>query len=181
MFQRLRFQNDPQAKTRSLYGAIVAQGRAPAFYGDYGVPDTVEGRFDMVLMHVYLVWRRLSQAGGAARETAQQVFDLFFQDMDESMRELGVGDLSVPRKVRAMGEAFYGRSGVYDAALAKADDADLAAAMKRNVFGDTKGTDGAAARLARYLRAADRALGGQAVEAISAGQVHFPQPEEIPA
>jgi cytochrome b pre-mRNA-processing protein 3 len=181
MFQRLRFQNDPQAKIRSLYGAIVAQARSPAFYGDYGVPDTVEGRFDMVLMHVYLVWRRLSQAGGAARETAQQVFDLFFQDMDESMRELGVGDLSVPRKVRAMGEAFYGRAGVYDTALAKADDVDLAAAMKRNVFSDAEGNEGATVRLARYLRAADRGLGGQAAEAIAAGEVRFPQPEEIPA
>ncbi|HVT54815.1 MAG TPA: ubiquinol-cytochrome C chaperone family protein, partial [Xanthobacteraceae bacterium] len=181
MFQRLRFQNDPQAQTRSLYGAIVAQARAPAFYGEYGVPDTVEGRFDMVLMHVYLVWRRLSQAGGAARETAQQVFDLFFQDMDESMRELGVGDLSVPRKVRAMGEAFYGRAGVYDTALAKADDVELAAAIQRNVFGDAEGTGDAAARLARYLRAADRLLGVQAAEAITAGEIRFPQPEEIPA
>lgn len=181
MFQRLRFQNSPQAKIRSLYGAIVAQARAPAFYGDYGVPDTVEGRFDMVLMHVYLVWRRLAQAEGVAREMAQQVFDLFFQDMDESMRELGVGDLSVPRKVRAMGEAFYGRSAVYDAALTKADDADLAAAIKRNVFSDADGMDAVAGRLARYLRSADRALGGQAAEAIAAGEIHFPQPEEIPA
>jgi cytochrome b pre-mRNA-processing protein 3 len=176
MFQRLRSKTDPQARIRSLYGAIVAQARTPGFYGEYGVPDTVEGRFDMVLLHVYLVWRRLSKAGTTEREIAQQVFDLFFQDMDESMRELGVGDLSVPRKVRAMGEAFYGRANVYDTALAEAGDGPLAAALKRNVFG---GEANQPERLARYVRAADRLLEAQTAETIARGKVAFPVPEEI--
>jgi cytochrome b pre-mRNA-processing protein 3 len=177
MFQRLLSKNGPQAKIRSLYGAIVAQARAPVFYSRYGVPDTVEGRFDMVLLHVYLVWRRLSKAESSEREVAQAVFDLFFQDMDESMRELGVGDLSVPRKVRAMGEAFYGRAGVYDAALADAQDEQLVAALKRNVFGDAE-TAGAKV-LARYVRAADRALAAQQTSAIALGEITFPAPEEV--
>jgi cytochrome b pre-mRNA-processing protein 3 len=179
MFQRLRFRNDPQAKVRSLYGAIVAQARMPAFYGDYGVPDTVEGRFDMVLLHVYLVWRKLSKAGAAQRAVAQDVFDLFFQDMDESMRELGVGDLSVPRKVRAMGEAFYGRAGVYDAALADASDGPLAAALARNVFVGIEDAEAKSAPLARYVRAADRVLAGQPAEAIASGGITFPVPEDF--
>ena len=177
MFQRLLARNDPQAKIRSLYGAIVAQARVPAFYSRYGVPDTVEGRFDMVLLHVYLVWRRLSKAGEPGeREAAQAVFDLFFQDMDESMRELGVGDLSVPRKVRAMGEAFYGRAGVYDAALAEPQDDKLVAALKRNVFSDAENSQ--AKPLAHYVRAADRALAAQAASAVARGEVTFPAPEE---
>lgn len=177
MFQRLLSRNDPQAKIRSLYGAIVAQARAPVFYSRYGVPDTVEGRFDMVLLHVYLVWRRLSKAGGSEREAAQAVFDLFFQDMDESMRELGVGDLSVPRKVRAMGEAFYGRAGVYDTALSDTQDEQLVAALKRNVFGDAETAE--ATVLARYVRAADRALAAQPATAVARGEVIFPAPEEV--
>jgi len=176
MFQRLLSRNDPQAKIRFLYGAIVAQARMPAFYNRYGVPDTVEGRFDMVLLHVYLVWRRLSKAGVPEREAAQATFDLFFQDMDESMRELGVGDLSVPRKVRAMGEAFYGRAGVYDAALADPQDEQLVAALKRNVFNDAENTE--VKSLARYVRAADRALAAQDASAIARGEVMFPAPEE---
>ncbi len=178
MFQRLRSKTDPQAKIRSLYGAIVAQARSPVFYSEYGVPDTVEGRFDMVLLHVYLVWRRLSKAGAAEREVAQRVFDLFFQDMDESMRELGVGDLSVPRKVRAMGEAFYGRANVYGAALADAGDGLLVAALERNVFGEAENQS---VRLARYVRAADRLLEAQTAETIARGKVAFPVPEEIAA
>ena len=117
MFQRLRFREDPRGNIRRLYGAIVAQARAPEFYTDYGVPDTVEGRFDMVVLHVYLVFRRLAEAGEAARARGQEMFDLFIEDMDASMRELGVSDLAVPRKMRAMAEGYYGRTGVYDAAL----------------------------------------------------------------
>src|SRR5436190_15734626 len=117
MFQRIRSPENPRDNIRRLYGVIVAQARAPDFYADYGVPDTIEGRFDMVVLHVYLVFRRLALAGAVARAQGQEVFDLFIEDMDASMRELGVGDLSVPRKVRAMAEGYFGRAGVYDAAL----------------------------------------------------------------
>jgi len=181
MFQRLLSRNGPQGKVRALYGAIVAQARMPAFYGIYGVPDTVEGRFDMVLLHVYLVWRRLAGESAAFRDMAQAVFDLFFQDMDESMRELGVGDLSVPRKVRAMGEAFYGRKSAYDAALAAPDDAPLVAAIARNVFGAAGGAERQAMHLARYVRSADRKLAAQPAETIARGEIEFPVPEEIAA
>jgi cytochrome b pre-mRNA-processing protein 3 len=177
MFQRFRSRNDPQAKIRSLYGAIVAQAREPCFYGDYGVPDTVEGRFDMMVLHVYLVSRRL-MADGQESAPAQEVFDLFFQDMDENMRELGVGDLSVPKKVRAMGEAFYGRAGAYNAALADGGDEKLVSALDRNVFGGAGNTQ-AARQLARYVRAADRALFAQSPSEIARGEVVFPVPEEI--
>ncbi len=179
MFQRLLTRNDPQAKIRALYGAIVAQARSPVFYGEFGIPDTVEGRFDMVLLHVYLVWRRLSKAGAAERAAAQEVFDLFFQDMDESMRELGVGDLSVPRKVRAMGEAFYGRAGVYDAALSQSGDEELAAALHRNVFSGAEDKRVQSSHLAAYVRAADHVLAKQSAPVIAGGKAAFPEPEDV--
>lgn len=181
MFQRLRLNEGPSANILGLYGAIVAQAREPLFYSAYGVPDTVEGRFDMVLLHVYLVSRRLMRAGEPARATAQDVFDLFFRDMDASMRELGVGDLAVPKKVRAMGEAFYGRAGAYDAALADEDDGKLAASLQRNVFGGDAGAEAAARRLAGYVRAAVEKLDAQDAGKITRGEAVFPKPEEFEA
>src|SRR6185437_7652606 len=99
------FRRDPMAGTiDALYGAIVAQARRPAFYVDYAAPDTAEGRFDMLILHVALVCRRLSRETGAAeapaRQLSQQVFDMFCADMDHNLREMGVGDLTVPKKMR---------------------------------------------------------------------------------
>jgi len=181
MFQRLRFREDPHSNIRRLYGAIVAQARAPEFYTGYGVPDTVEGRYDMVVLHVYLVFRRLAEAGKVARARGQDMFDLFIEDMDASMRELGVGDLSVPRKMRAMAEGYYGRTGVYDAALLDAGDDKLAAALLRNVYAGNLGTEAGARRLARYVRHAEKGLAGANAGEIEHGAFAFPDPGEISA
>lgn len=181
MFQRLRSREDPRGNIRRLYGAIVAQARDPAFYMDYGVPDTVEGRFDMVVLHVYLVFRRLAEAGEAVRARGQAMFDLFIEDMDASMRELGVGDLSVPRKVRAMAEGYYGRAGVYDAALLDAADDKLAAALLRNVYAGNGNTETGARRLARYVRHAEKRLAGTNAGEIESGAFTFPDPGEVRA
>ena len=179
MFQRFLSRKDPFADIRALYGVVVAQARVSGFYRDFAIPDTVEGRFDMVLLHVYLVWRRLSKAGTTERAVGQQVFDLFFEDMDENMRELGVGDLAVPRKVRAMGEAFYGRAGVYDAALARAGDEELVAALQRNIFSGEADRHTQASQLAAYVRAADHMLAKQPAGVIASGKVTFPDPEDV--
>jgi cytochrome b pre-mRNA-processing protein 3 len=181
MFQRLQSQEDPRANIRRLYGAIVAQARVPEFYTDYGVPDTVEGRFDMVVLHVYLVFRRLAEAGEAARARGQQMFDLFIEDMDASMRELGVGDLSVPRKMRAMAEGYYGRTSVYDAALLDGSDDKLAAALLRNVYAGNENTDAGARRLARYVRHAAKGLTDTKAGEIESGAFAFPDPDKVRA
>jgi cytochrome b pre-mRNA-processing protein 3 len=181
MFQRLRFREDPRGNIRRLYGAIVAQARTPKFYADYGVPDTIEGRFDMVVLHVYLVFRRLAAAGEAARARGQEMFDLFIEDMDASMRELGISDLSVPRKMRAMAEGYYGRSGVYDAALLDTGDDKLAAALLRNVYAGDRNTEAGARRLARYVRQTEKELAGANAGEIEGGVVTFPEPGEIRA
>jgi cytochrome b pre-mRNA-processing protein 3 len=181
MFQRLRFREDPHGNIRRLYGAIVAQARIPEFYTDYGVPDTVEGRFDMIVLHVYLVFRRLAEAGEVPRAQGQEMFDLFIEDMDASMRELGVGDLSVPRKMRAMAEGYYGRTSVYDAALLDGSDDKLTAALLRNVYAGNENTDAGARRLARYVRHAAKGLADTNAGEIESGAFAFPDPGKVRA
>jgi cytochrome b pre-mRNA-processing protein 3 len=141
----------------ALYGAIVAQARHPRLYRDLGVPDTIGGRFEMVVAHTILAVKRLRDAGDTGKAAGQAVFDLFCQDMDRTLREMGVGDLSVPKRMRKIGEAFYGRAAAYEAGLAARDKTALAAALKRNVLGG-EGSEVAAEPLAAYMMAADEGL-----------------------
>jgi cytochrome b pre-mRNA-processing protein 3 len=168
----------------ALYGAIVAQARRPAFYVAYEAPDTAEGRFDMVVLHLALVCRRLGRETGAgeapARDLSQQVFDMFCADMDHNLREMSVGDLTVPKKMRRLGEAFYGRLEVYDRALAATGEEELAAALARNVLG--AGAPAAPARrFAAYVREAACRLDATAFPALASGRLDFPDPDAIAA
>ncbi|MDO9707723.1 ubiquinol-cytochrome C chaperone family protein [Paracraurococcus lichenis] len=162
-----------------LYGAAVAAARDPWFFGALGVPDTLDGRFDLVGLHAALLIRRLRRdpdPRGAA--LAQAVFDAMFADMDINLREMGVSDLTVGKRVKRMWEAFHGRAQAYEAALESADAAALAAALHRNVW-RAEGEPGEAARrlAAQALRAAD-ALAAQPFDALLKGQARFPAPEE---
>jgi cytochrome b pre-mRNA-processing protein 3 len=182
------FRRAPQAATiAALYGAIVAQARHPAFYLGFGVPDTPEGRFDMIVLHLALVCRRLGRAQapdeGADRAPAQVlsqgVFDMFCRDMDHNLREMGVGDLTVPKKMQKLGEAFYGRLEVYDRALAASHDDELAGALARNVVGE--GTPEEAARgLATYVRGTVQHLDAAPIAAFGDGKLTFPDPAPMP-
>lgn len=156
----------------AIYGAIVAQARRPVFYEAFGVPDTVEGRFDMVLLHLWMVLRRL-KAQPDNEPVAQALFDHFCSDMDANLREMGVGDLAVPKKMRAFGEAFYGRARAYDAACETGEGA-LAAALARNIYDDPE--PGRGERLAAYARATLDALDGAGEAAILNGVVPFAEP-----
>src|SRR4029078_7804950 len=120
-------------KIASLYGAIVAQARAPAFYRLYAVPAAVAGRLEMLMLHVFLVLRRLRDESGTALQLGQGIFDHFCQDMDDSMREMGVGDLAVPRKMRRIGQAFYERQTAYERALAQPQNNGLGSVIRRNL------------------------------------------------
>ena len=144
----------PRGTIEAIYGMIVTQAREPVFYQDLGVPDTVNGRFDLVLAHLWMVLRRLRQAGGG-QEAAQALFDHFCNDMDANLREMGVGDLAVPKRMQAFGEAFYGRSAAYDLALTDSNEA-LAQAFCKNIL-EGKDIDDAR-RLAAYAQAAIAAL-----------------------
>ena len=168
----LRRSTAPRAAER-LYLAAVDQARDPAFYMHGDVPDTVDGRFDMIALHVYLLLRRLRQGGDpAAAATAQALFDAMFADMDRSLREMGVGDLGVGRRVKAMAKVFYGRVAAYDRGLETEDDA-LTAALARNVFRTAPASQTALAALAVYVRREAASLAVQPLDALLGGRVQF--------
>jgi cytochrome b pre-mRNA-processing protein 3 len=163
-------QRSRQARTiAALYGAIVAQARAPAIYRAFAIPDTLEARFEILVLHLALVLDRL-YAAPSGRDAGQHVFDAFCQDMDDHMREMGVGDLSVPKKMRSLADAFYGRYDVYRAAFGS--EAALTAALSRNVY-EGAGA-GRAPELARYVMAATTSLGRQDPVAVAAGRIAWP-------
>jgi cytochrome b pre-mRNA-processing protein 3 len=175
----LPFRRSPRdPKIDALYGMIVAQARSPSFYLEYGVSDTVTGRLDMIVLHLVLVLRQLAPAAEPA--AGQRLFDRFCQDIDDNFREMGVGDLSVPKQMRRVAEVFYGRAKAYEAALA-ADGADaLVAALARNVFGVSEPALGAR-RLAAYMQEADRRFRNHKSSAGALAEVGFPDPSAVPS
>lgn len=135
----------------AVYSAIVAQSRQPRFYADWGVPDTVTGRFDMICLHLSLLFGRLRTEARPAPDFSQAVYDLFFRDMDRSLREMGAGDLAVPKKIQKMGSLFYGLMANLNEAIATGDADRVEAVVARNVF-EGQSSEGSVA-LARYLLA----------------------------
>lgn len=172
LFSLFRERPERTAAT-SLYGAIVTQSRRPEFYSQMDVPDTLDGRFDLLVLHASLPMRRLTSAGGDAAKVSQSLFDLMFQDMDQSLRELGAGDITVPRRVRQMSEAFYGRAVAYDAALAQGDAQALEGALSRNVYRGA--APGGLDTLAAYVARAYSAVQSQRIEDLRDGRIVFPE------
>jgi cytochrome b pre-mRNA-processing protein 3 len=165
------FRRQPSAAATLLYDRIVAQARSPGFYRDYGVPDTLDGRFEMVVLHLFLVMRRLESAGNDAGALGQQVFDLFCRDMDENLREIGTSDLKVPKEMRRLGEAYYGRARAYEGALQ--DRNRWREVLARNVVG--RDEPAATQRLAEYVTVAAERLASQKVIDFERGIISFPQ------
>jgi cytochrome b pre-mRNA-processing protein 3 len=156
----------------TIYGMIVAQAREPVFYQALGVPDTVNSRFDMVVLHLWMVLRQMNRTGDHAG-LAQLLFDRFCSDMDHNLRELGTGDLAVPRRMREFGQAFYGRTAAYDLALAAGEGA-LAEALCRNIFNGEPLEQ--AGRLAAYVRQAVAGLAALDEGSLSDAAWQFPSP-----
>jgi cytochrome b pre-mRNA-processing protein 3 len=178
MIFRLLRRNPSIGTIHSLYGAIVAQARLPSFYLRYSVPDTVDGRFDLIVLHLFLVLHRLAHEGGPAAGLGQPLVDAFCQDLDHNLREMGVSDLAVPRRMKGYLEALYGRSDAYRAALVAGDAEACARALARNVFGQEAPGDGARL-LAAYMASAARSLGAIAADALARGEISFPDPELV--
>lgn len=166
-----------RAPAEALYGSLVDQARQPAFYATLGVPDTVDGRFEMVALHVFLVLHRL-KAEPATEDFRQALFDTMFADMDRSLREMGVSDLSVGRHVKNMAKGFYGRVAAYESGLADAQDAALGEAIRRNVYGTLPASPDVGPLVA-YLRANVAALAAQNAGDILAGQPRFVEPQGV--
>jgi len=172
---RRRPQDDSIAR---LYGAIVAQARVPHFYETFGVPDTIAGRFEMVVLHLVLVLRWLKTEPDPDQGLGQELFDRFCQDMDDNLREVGVGDLAVPGQMRGIGAAFYGRQAAYEAALAGRDDEGLIAALARNIFGhDAVSRHFGAVQLANYVHRTWSDLCPQRSDSARRGGISFPDPD----
>lgn len=160
----------------SLYAAVMMQARLPVFYRDLGVPDTVDGRFDLLALHGSLLLARLEAAGDRrGKIVAQAFFDALFRAADRGLRQAGVGDLSVPAHVKRMMKAFKGRYAAYIPALG--DSQALAQALRRNLFGTVQEPDMRhLASLAGYAGKTYEFLLNQDIEAIYSGSVLFIEP-----
>ena len=159
------------------YRRVVEQARQPIFFADYGVPDTLDGRFELICLHAFLYLHRLKADRPQASPFCQSLFDRMFADFDRSLREMGVGDLSVGKHMKRMARAFYGRILSYEAGLA-GDDSALAVALARNVFGTVSLHECAADDLAAYVRGAVRALRSQSADDLLAGAISFAVPSD---
>lgn len=124
-------------KSKELYGAVVAAARAPEFYREYGVPDTLNGRYEMIVLALFQLLERLRAEGSAAAEMSRLTLEAFFTDMDDCMREIGIGDVAVPKKVKKAAAGFYERAKAYRAALEADDASALAAALETFIASDS--------------------------------------------
>lgn len=165
-FRSLRRPSTPPP-AETVYARLVEGARAPVLYRALGVPDTLDGRFEMLVLHAVLYFRRLRSEDETARRLGQEVFETMFRDMDDSLREIGVGDLTVPKRIKSMIQAFYGRGAAYDSALDGDDAEALQEALERNIY---EGAGGSARGLAAYVRAAEACLAKQAaVDLVASG------------
>ena len=157
-----------------LYAAIVEASRQRSLYVAYAIPDTFEGRFESLALHAVLVLRRLQNCEEPGPEMAQHLVDTVFASFDRTLREMGVGDTSVPKRMKTIAEAFLGRSAAYDLALRSDDDA-LAVALARNVYSGRHGAE----LLARYAAACAAALDGVSLKTLMDGAVPFLDPSAL--
>lgn len=170
------FRKDPRRTIiATLYKRIADASRTPGLYTALGVPDTLEGRFEALSLHMVLSLRALRGLPSPADEIAKDLTDAFFRDMDASLREMGVGDTVVPKRMKKIAASFYGRAHSYDAPLESGDVAGLAEALGRNALG----SEAPATALARYALAADRELKSQNLDAILENGPVFPKPEAL--
>ncbi|MGB0719898.1 MAG: ubiquinol-cytochrome C chaperone family protein [Bdellovibrionales bacterium] len=169
MFGLLKRKNPYEQAARDLYLCVMAQSRAPVFYEDFGVPDTFDGRFDVLSLHLFMVMEALRAHGAAGADLSQALFDVCFADMDQTLREMGIGDMGIPKHMRKMMTAFNGRMHAYQTGL---EQGDLRAALARNVYGDA-GDAAHPDALERYVRHTLGGLTALGFAAFEAGEVVF--------
>jgi len=178
-FLKSLLRRDPYRPVASrLYAALAPQARHPAFYGPaYAVPDTLEGRFDLLVLHAFLVMERLQDEENG-KAINQSLFDEMFRHLDQALRQIGVQDLGVGRRIKIMAEAFNGRTTAYRAALAGQGE-PLAEAIRRNIYGGEASGQSGADRLAVYCMSVLTGFRGQSTGSIVAGKLGFPDPATI--
>ena len=177
MFKRFRQwmgaigSHGPKHMAAQVYVKLVGQAREPFFYAELGVPDTMDGRFDMISLHAFLVMHRLKNEGERADKFSQGLFDAMFDDMDRALREMGVGDMGVGKRVRAMGKAFMGRVEAYE--LAGDDQVEMKQAIARNLFRGDEVDDTTLSVVVGYLMRQHACLAAQETDDILEGQIRF--------
>jgi cytochrome b pre-mRNA-processing protein 3 len=170
------FRRNPQQKAAELaYCRVVDQARQPGFFGEIGVPDTIDGRFELICLHAFLFLHRLKGDAPAAAQMGQRFVNAMFADFDRSLREMGTGDLSVGREVKRMAQALYGRIEAYETGLSGSDSV-LKAALARNLFGTVPAAEPALGAMAGYVRREARRLREQPTARLLAGEVSFGGP-----
>lgn len=175
IFNLFKKKNSNRAIVDRQYATLTSAARIPFFYSDMDVPDTVMGRFEMLTLVMILFFRRTSRSERSGQELAQEIVDAFFQDIDHSIRELGVGDQGVPKRMKKMAGMFYGRVQSYGAALQAGDVAELAQALRRNIHPDM--TDAPSMTgLATWALRTERALGATLEDAVARGTLELPAP-----
>lgn len=157
-----------------LYDGIVTASRARGLYADLAIPDSFEGRFESLTLHAALVLRRLQACEAPGPDMAQHLVNWIFRHFDRNLREMGVGDISVPKRMKTLAEAFLGRSKAYDEVLGSAGRA-LGECLARNIYADKEPADA----LARYVMASELALSAEPVQAFIDGRLPFPEPEKF--
>jgi cytochrome b pre-mRNA-processing protein 3 len=175
MLTRLKLWRDRRQSARCLYGSIVAQARARGLYARWGVPDTAEGRFEMLALHLVVVLDRLRHAGEPGQRLARALTETFASDVDDNLREMTVGDLAVPRHVKRAVGALHERYRGYRAALAAAADGPLTVAIQTRlaVAGAKRGLD--AGQICAYIRKAGHDLDQLPSAEVLAGRLVWPQ------
>ena len=159
----------------NLYNALVKQARLPVFYATGAVPDTPNGRYDMIMIHAFLLLHRLKRDRGVTQEIGQAVFDVMFQDMDKNLREMGAGDVGVSHRIKDMAKAFYGRIAVYEDGLNRSDGG-LESAIKRNVYRNSSVANEQINWLCNYIRNQTVSLASQSTDALLNGKLEFSKP-----
>ena len=156
---------------RQSYIATVEQARQPVFYEDWSVPDSAIGRFDVIALHCFLVLHRL-KSEPLAQKFSEAFCETLFDDMDRNLREMGVGDLSVGKKMRKLAEGFFGRAAAYDSALSESDER-LHAVLRRNLYAEADPGSASLQQLASYVRRSVALLAEQEVATLIEGQIEF--------
>ncbi len=174
MFGLLKTTKKPyQAEARGVYARTLEHVRQPVFYTEYGVPDTFDGRFDLLLVHLFIVMEAVGFESERAEAFNQALFDVTFADMDQTLREMGIGDMGIPKHMRKMMKAFNGRMNVYHSAIGANNDA-FVDALKRNLYAGAEGmSDEVVARFAQYCMRAVASMKALEFEVLQGGAFQF--------
>ncbi len=172
MLSALFRRNERRAAVHTAYGRVVEQARHPIFYLEWWVPDTLDGRFEVLALHAFLVLNRLKREPAVTSAFAQDLFDTMFADLDRGLREMGASDIGVGRHVKEMAKAFYGRIVAYEQGLA-GSEAALCEALVRNLYGTVAPPAATVSALARYLRRQAQSLAQEDVADFLSGKVNF--------